>query len=93
MRERDIEKKISQDVTRRGGLCLKLILFNLAGWPDRTILLPLPDRCRILFMEVKRDDGKLSKQQEFWIAALRRLKAEVYVVRSYEEAVEILDKK
>ena len=39
MREKIIEKKLAEEVKRRGGLCEKWNS-GTSGWPDRIVLLP-----------------------------------------------------
>ena len=39
MREKVIEKKLAEEVKRRGGLCEKWNS-GTSGWPDRIVLLP-----------------------------------------------------
>ena len=44
-----------------------------------------PDLCcvgrKVVYLELKRQDGKLTDHQEKWLAALRRAGAEAYVLR------------
>lgn len=46
------------------------------GYPDWTLV-----RDRILFIELKREDGKLSAAQSDWLMALSKAGGEVYVWR------------
>lgn len=46
------------------------------GWPDWVLV-----RERVVYLELKRQDGKLSQPQKDWIRALLSAEAEVYVVR------------
>lgn len=50
MRERDIEKKLVDEVRKRGGLCEKWNSGSI-GWPDRIVIMP---RGKMGFVEVKR---------------------------------------
>ena len=50
MREKEIEQSLRKAVTKRGGLCLKLISPGWSGAPDRLVLLP---GGRAGFVEVK----------------------------------------
>lgn len=47
-----------------------------AGYPDWTLV-----RERVVFLELKREQGVLSDAQVRWITALRKANAEVYVIR------------
>lgn len=49
-RESSVEKKLVEGIEALGGRCLKLTAFGLAGFPDRTCLLP---GGVILFVELK----------------------------------------
>lgn len=59
------------------------------GWPDLVLVRP---KDRILFVELKTDKGRLSKEQEVWIRMLEEAGQEVYVWRpsDWDEAVEVL---
>ena len=50
MREKEIEKKLTQMVKKAGGICPKLVSPGFDGMPDRMVLLP---NGRICFVEVK----------------------------------------
>lgn len=84
--EAQIERHFAAYADKRGCKCLKLL--GPPGWPDRTLLLP---GGQVVFMEFKRPDGKLSRRQNFWLGALRGMGFRAVVVRSLEEAREILD--
>lgn len=47
-----------------------------AGYPDWTLV-----RERVVWVELKREQGVLSDAQVRWISALRKANAEVYVIR------------
>ena len=68
--EKTIEKRLINDVKRRGGICIKLWGFSFAGLPDRLILLP---GGKVLFRELKTFGKKLSALQESRIKMLQRL--------------------
>jgi hypothetical protein len=67
---------------RLGGLCIKLTSPGRRGVPDRLCLLP---NGLYFFVEVKREDGRLSKLQEITFKKFLSLGHPVYVVRSIEE--------
>ena len=50
MREKEIEKKLTLEVKKRGGLALKFVSPNFDGMPDRIVLMP---KGKIAFVEVK----------------------------------------
>ena len=56
------------------------------GFPDLVLARPP----RLVFGEVKSLQGKLTPDQERWIAILERCNVEVYVFRSWEEAEGVL---
>lgn len=57
------------------------------GWPDLLVLGP---RGLTVLLETKSDDGDASEQQEATHAKLRALGHIVYVVRSAQEAVDVV---
>ena len=63
MREAELEKRLKEEIEKRGGLCLKWTSPGFTGVPDRIVLLP---GARILFIEVKRPgvkDGRTPRQK------------------------------
>ncbi len=68
--EKIIERKLRQEVERRGGLCIKLWSNSFTGLPDRLCLLP---GGALLFVEVKSTGEKPRKIQELVHRKLRRL--------------------
>lgn len=52
------------------GLCLKLKWLGGVGFPDRVILLP---GGRVIFVELKRPDGRKGPLQPWWANTLTRL--------------------
>lgn len=77
--ERDIEKRLVDEVTKRGGKVLKHT--GEAGTPDRLVLAPI-GQC--VFVELKAPGKKPRKLQEQRIKELRCLGFEVYVIDSFE---------
>lgn len=70
LREKTVERRLSDAVKLRGGLCIKLWGFSFAGLPDRLILLP----GGIVFFRELKSWGKVpSKLQLSRIALLTRL--------------------
>lgn len=60
------------------------------GFPD--LVLAHPEKKRVIYAELKSEKGKLTPQQEEWIAALGDCGQEVYVWRpeNFEQIVEVL---
>lgn len=75
--EKDIEAKLRHAVERTGGLCLKWTCPGWAGVPDRICLLP---GGRIVFVEMKREGGKVSNRQAWWKVKLERLGFKHYFI-------------
>lgn len=79
MRERDVEKRFREAVTRRGGLAAKLVSPGNAGMPDRLVLLPVPEAHReivsryVQLVELKAPGGELDPLQIYWRDKLTRL--------------------
>ncbi len=57
------------------------------GWPDLVLV-----RDRVMFVELKTDTGRLSKEQDAWIRMLEEAGQEVYVWRpsDWDAVVEVL---
>jgi Holliday junction resolvase len=62
MREQQIQAKKIKDLESQGYYVIKLINTNKNGIPD---LIAIPPNSDVLFVEVKKPDGKMSKLQEF----------------------------
>lgn len=64
--------------------------YVVAGYPDLTLV---KDN-RLLFIELKRNLGKTTKEQVEWLEALKKAGAEVYVWRpkDYNEVVQVLSR-
>jgi Holliday junction resolvase len=62
MTEQQIQSKKIKELESQGYYVIKLINTNKNGIPD---LVAIPPNADILFVEVKKPDGKLSKLQEF----------------------------
>jgi Holliday junction resolvase len=77
MKEQQIQTKRIKQLEAEGYYVIKLINTNKNGIPD---LIAIPKNADVLFVEVKRPDGKLSKLQEFRIKELNEhgLKTEIY---------------
>lgn len=77
MTEQQIQTKRIKELEAQGYYVIKLIRTNKNGIPD---LIAIPPNSDVLFSEVKRPGGKLSKLQEFRIKELNQIgiKTEVY---------------
>ena len=53
MLEKHIEKGLRKAVIEKGGLCLKFVSPNMAGVPDRLVLMPCG---KLGFVEVKQKE-------------------------------------
>ena len=62
MKEQQIQAKKIKELEAEGYYVIKLINTNKNGIPD---LVAIPKYSDVLFVEVKKPDGKLSKLQEF----------------------------
>jgi|TARA_R110000824_G_scaffold72131_2_gene184247 hypothetical protein len=77
MTEQKIQSNRIKQLEAEGYYVIKLIQTNKNGIPD---LIAIPPDCGVLFSEVKRPKGRLSKLQEYRIKELSKhgLKTEVY---------------
>lgn len=77
MTEQQIQSKRIKELEAQGYYVIKLIRTNKNGIPD---LIAIPPNSDVLFSEIKRPEGRLSKLQEFRIKELNQLgiKTEVY---------------
>jgi Holliday junction resolvase len=77
MTEQQIQAKRIKSLEAEGYYVIKLIKTNKNGIPD---LIAIPPNTGVLFSEVKRPDGKLSKLQEFRIKELNQhgIRTEVF---------------
>tara|TARA_R110002012_G_scaffold72696_1_gene185447 strand:+ start:947 stop:1189 length:243 start_codon:yes stop_codon:yes gene_type:complete len=77
MTEQKIQSKRIKELEEEGYYVIKLIQTNKNGIPD---LVAIPPECGVLFSEVKRPKGRLSRLQEYRIKELRKhgIKTEIY---------------
>ena len=77
MLESKIQAKKIKELEKEGYYVIKLSLTNKPGIPD---LIAIPPNCDVLFVEVKKPDGKLSKLQEFRLKELEKhgIKVEIF---------------
>ncbi len=76
--ERDWERQIVNLAKTLGWRCYHTLRSkgSQPGFPDWTLV-----RDRVVFLELKREDGKLSEPQKEWLGALLSANAEAYVAR------------
>jgi|TARA_R110002124_G_scaffold283071_1_gene458620 Holliday junction resolvase len=77
MTEQQIQSKRIKQLEAEGYYVLKLIKTNKNGIPD---LVALPKNCNVLFSEIKKPTGRVSKLQEYRLRELESygFKTEVY---------------
>lgn len=88
MQERRIEQRLVAMVRQHGGLALKLTSPNIAGVPDRLVLLP---GGKVVFVEVKSPGKKLRPLQQKRKAQLEDLGFRVVVIDSREAIQNFLE--
>lgn len=81
MRERDIEKRLRKGIEALGGLAYKFTSPGNDGVPDRVVI--LPDR-RVIFVELKARNGRLSLVQQWQHDHMRAAGAGVVTVFGLE---------
>ena len=88
MREKEIEKKLTQAVKNMGGICPKFVSPGFDGMPDRIVLLP---KGHMAFVEVKAPGEKPRQLQMARHRLLQRLGFRVYVLDDPQQIGGILD--
>ena len=88
MREKYIERKLTEAVKKLGGLAPKFISPGLDGVPDRIVLLP---HGKIAFVELKAEGETLRPLQVRRKRQLESLGFSVYCVDAAEQIGGILD--
>tara|TARA_R100000742_G_C4273970_1_gene93737 strand:+ start:762 stop:1001 length:240 start_codon:yes stop_codon:yes gene_type:complete len=75
--EQQIQKKRIQELESQGYYVIKLVKTNKNGIPD---LIAIPPNSDVLFSEVKKPTGKVSKLQEYRLKELNEygIKTEIY---------------
>jgi hypothetical protein len=88
MLESEIEKALTTEVKKRGGLALKFISPGVSGVPDRLIL--MKDE-KIAFIELKAPGKKMRPLQIKRKSQLEALGFLVYCIDNKEQIGEVLD--
>ena len=83
--ESDIERRLVTGVEKLGGVCLKA---GQEGWPDRIAILP---DSRLVWVELKRPDGKVASLQKWRHAILRKLGQRVETPYTVDEVDRLLN--
>ena len=86
MLEKQIERKLTEEVKKLNGMCLKQT--SLAGIPDRLVLMP---GGKIAFVELKAPGEKPRKLQQVRIKQLRKMGFMCFVVDGLEMISNVLD--
>lgn len=81
MREKDIERILTEEVKRLGGRAYKWVSPGNDGVPDRIAILP---DTGVIFVELKSETGKLSPVQKVQIERLRNLGQWVEIVKGLD---------
>ncbi len=87
--EKMIEKYLFDSVKALGGICLKYSNPNMAGFPDRVVLLP---NGITIWVELKSKGKKPTGLQKIRIARMKEIRHEVYVIDSRESVDAMLNK-
>ena len=88
MREKEIEKMLTKAVKNRGGKAFKFVSPNMAGVPDRLVLLP---GGRAAFAELKATGEKMRALQIKRKRQLEALGFKVYCIDRAEQIGGMLD--
>ncbi len=78
MTEQQLQKKRIEELENQGYYVIKLIKTNKNGIPD---LIAIPPKSNVIFSEVKKPEGKVSKLQEFRMKELKAYGIETEVYR------------
>ena len=88
MLEKDIEARLKRGVKRAGGLCLKWVSPGCTGVMDRIVLLP---GGQVIFVELKKPGGRLSKRQKYMAAKMKALGLPVLSLWTIEAVDDFLE--
>lgn len=88
MREKEIEKKLTLEVKKRGGLAVKFVSPGFDGMPDRIVLMP---EGKMAFVEVKAPGKRPRPLQTSRHKLLRGLGFLVFVLDDESQIGGILD--
>lgn len=86
--EKALDKKLSEEVKRLGGISIKLLTTHLTGLPDRLCLLP---EGRLFFSEIKTTKQKPKKIQLVIHRKLTALGFRVIVIDNSQTIKELIE--
>lgn len=86
--EKIIDRRLSDEVNRCGGICLKLVTLHIIGLPDRLCLFP---GGKAIFAELKTTGQKPRKIQLYMHSRLRALGFEVRVIDTLEGVDKLIE--
>jgi hypothetical protein len=83
MLEKEIEHRMVRMIKERGGLCYKFVSPSNLGVPDRIVITP---DGRVIFVELKTENGRLSKMQKWQRNELQKRGIDVRVIKGWSAA-------
>ena len=86
--EKDIEKKLGNEIKKLGGLYYKFVSPSLPGVPDRIVIMP---GGRVIFVELKTETGRLAAIQKFILGEMQKRDADVRVIKGWPAAQAFLE--
>lgn len=86
MLEKQIERKLCDEIKSKNGMCLKQT--GLAGIPDRLVLMP---NGKCAFVELKAPGEKPRKLQQIRMKQLKKLGFKCYVIDGAEQIKPMLE--
>jgi hypothetical protein len=86
--EKLLERKLREQVKKMGGWAVKFWAVNLAGFPDRIVLMP---RGRIWFVEMKTTGKNPTPIQRLMHTKLQDLGFEIRVISTDEQLLNFLN--
>lgn len=87
MKESKIEAYLKKEITELNGLCLKWVAPGTRGVPDRIIIMP---KGKTYFVEMKQENGRLDKLQQYVHKQFATRDHEVYVLWSKSDVNEFV---
>lgn len=88
MKEQQIQKKRIDQLEKEGYFVLKLVKTNKNGIPDVLAIKPGAD---VLFSEIKTENGRLSKIQEYRLKELKKYGFQTEVYRGSSDDIQCGD--
>lgn len=88
MKERDVEVLLREGVKQLGGKAYKWVSPGNAGVPDRIVILP---GGKVIFVELKQENGRLTRLQKVQQETLRRMGAAAVTLRGAGDVKMYLD--